>query len=48
MSTPLRTKLRRAARLAAVIGAALALLCHFLPHDYRALCRAVASICTGG
>lgn len=41
-------RLKRIAKWAALFGAVLALVCHFLPHDYRALCRAVASICTGG
>jgi hypothetical protein len=30
---------------AAIGGALLALVCHFLPHDYQAVCKAVASLC---
>ena len=32
----------------ALAGAALALVCHFLPPDYQAVCHAIANVCTGG
>jgi hypothetical protein len=37
---------RRLARHAALVGFALALLCHLVPHDYRAVCRALATLCS--
>lgn len=46
VSLPFVQKAKRAARWAAIAGGLLALTCHFLPHDYRALCHAIASICT--
>lgn len=39
---------RRILRLAAKFGAALALVCHLLPHDYRAACHALAAVCGVG
>lgn len=39
---------RRIARRAALFGAALAVLCHFLPPEHREVCRVVANACTGG
>jgi len=39
---------RRRARRAAAFGVVLGLLCSALPPDYREVCRAVASVCTGG
>lgn len=33
---------------AALVGAVLALACHLVPPDYRAVCEVLASICTGG
>lgn len=32
----------------AVVGVVLALACGLLPHDFRAPCRAVVNVCTGG
>lgn len=34
--------------VSAVVGIVLAIVCHFLPHNYQTVCRTVASICTGG
>lgn len=34
---------RRHVKWGALVGLALAIICHFLPHDYRAVCDAVAS-----
>lgn len=34
-------------RYAVLFGAALALACHLLPPDYRAVCNAIVSVCTG-
>lgn len=39
---------RKLARKAARLGAALALLCHVLPPEYRAVCEAIADVCRGG
>lgn len=39
---------RRYARYAALFGVVLGLTCSALPPDYRAVCHAVASVCTGG
>jgi len=39
---------RRLYRYAATAGAVLAVLCHLLPHDYRAACNAIASLCGAG
>lgn len=39
---------KRAVKYAALLGAVLALACHLVPHDYRAVCNAVAQICAGG
>jgi hypothetical protein len=32
----------------AIVGAVLALVCHFVPPKYQAVCNLVASICSGG
>ena len=34
-------------KLAAKVGFAVAIVCHFLPPDYRPICDAIASACTG-
>jgi hypothetical protein len=36
------------AKWAALIGVLLALACHMAPQDYRAVCQALVSVCTGG
>ncbi len=46
--TEAKARALRIARWAALIGGVLAVVCHFLPQNYRALCQAVANICTGG
>lgn len=38
--------MKRIARWSALIGAVAGVVCHFMPHEYRALCRAVANLCT--
>lgn len=35
-------------RRVALVGALLGLACSLLPPEYRAVCQAVANICTGG
>lgn len=42
------TTLKKWRRRAVLLGVALALVCKLLPSDYRGLCEAVASVCTGG
>lgn len=42
------TRLKRLAKIAAAVGTILALVCHFIPPHYRAVCNAVAALCTGG
>lgn len=39
--------LARRAKRAALLGAALAIVCHLLPSDYRAPCEVLLSVCTG-
>ena len=39
---------KKATKWGALIGALIALACHFVPQDYRAVCNTVATICTGG
>lgn len=41
-------KTKKWAKRAAIFGAVLALVCHLLPPDYRAVCDVVATICRGG
>lgn len=48
MKTPPPDPKRRRFALAAVLGAVLAVACHFVPHDYQAACHLLASICSGG
>lgn len=33
---------------AVLVGVVLALACHMVPQDYRAVCELLASVCTGG
>lgn len=40
--------LRRLRKHAAIAGVFLAVLCHLVPPDYRAVCNTIASVCTGG
>lgn len=35
-------------RWAALAGAVLALVCHYLPANYQAICQTLANLCTGG
>lgn len=42
----IRGDLVRFRKHAAVIGAMLAIICHIVPPDYRAVCDALASICS--
>lgn len=37
----LTEKEKKAMRRAAIAGSLLAVCCHFLPHDYQALCGAI-------
>ncbi len=39
---------KKIAKRAALIGAVLAIICNLLPHEYRAVCHAIAQVCTGG
>ena len=39
---------KKTARRGVIVGAILAIVCHIVPPDYRALCDAVATICSGG
>jgi hypothetical protein len=39
---------KKVTKKAALIGVALAVLCHFLPPDYRVICQALSKFCTGG
>lgn len=32
----------------AMIGVAIGILCHFLPPEYQAVCKAIANVCTTG
>lgn len=41
-------RLYKLLRRAAAVGAALAILCHFLPPKYRAPCRTMAHLCKAG
>lgn len=43
-----KARAAKLAKWAALAGGILAVVCHFLPQDYRALCQALASVCTGG
>lgn len=45
---PPPTALKKWRNRAVLLGVLLALVCKFLPEDYRGLCQAVASLCTGG
>lgn len=38
----------RAVRIAFACGVLLALVCPVLPEEYRGVCQAVATVCTGG
>lgn len=40
--------IKRLYKHAAVIGFIVALICHFLPPDYRVVCDAVKQLCQGG
>ena len=42
------SKLKRVLKWAMLAGSLMAFTCHWLPHDYRAICKAVAALCTGG
>lgn len=42
------SRLKRLARISVAVGTLLAIACHFLPTHYRAVCNAVATLCTGG
>ncbi len=37
---------RKVVKWAAILGVVLALICHFVPPTYRALCDAVQAACT--
>lgn len=39
---------KKVARRAAAIGFVIGLICNFLPHEYRAVCHAIANVCMGG
>jgi hypothetical protein len=39
---------KKAVTFGARIGFALAIICHLVPHEYRAVCELIAKICTGG
>lgn len=38
---------KRVARRAAQLGTVLAIVCNFLPHEYRTLCTVIADVCRG-
>lgn len=38
---------RKWAKRAALIGVLIGLACHLVPPDYRAVCDALAALCTG-
>lgn len=40
-------KYRKLVKYAAILGVALALICHFVPKDYQQICDAVALLCRG-
>jgi hypothetical protein len=42
------SRLKKLVRVAMAAGIVLALLCHLVPKHYRAICDAVATLCTGG
>ena len=46
--SPKPSRKARAVRRAVVVGIVLAVVCQALPAEHRELCRAIASICTGG
>lgn len=39
---------KQAAKYAAVLGIILAIVCNSVPPEYRAVCHALAQVCTGG
>ena len=39
---------KRLAKHAATFGFVLAILCHLVPPQYRALCNQLATVCSGG
>lgn len=43
-----KARLKKWRRYAMLVGALLAIICKSLPHDYQAVCKAIASLCTGG
>lgn len=48
MTTPSITEdAKKVAKRAAQLGAFLAIVCHLVPPDYRAVCNLVADLCTG-
>lgn len=40
-------KLKKVARIAAIVGGVLGLLCHFMPPQYRVVCQTIADVCRG-
>lgn len=38
---------KRVAKWGAAIGCVLAVVCHMLPPEYRAVCTAIADLCRG-
>lgn len=38
---------KKFARRGAQLGAVLAVICNLLPHEYRAVCSAIADVCRG-
>jgi hypothetical protein len=35
-------------RIALIAGAVIAVVCHFVPPEYKAVCKALSAVCTGG
>lgn len=35
-------------KAALIVGAVIAIACHFVPPQYKAACEALAAVCTGG
>lgn len=48
MSDEKKKLTKKQKRIAVLVGVALGLLCHALPHEYQGPCTTVLKICTGG
>lgn len=44
----IQPKQKRRVAYTALFGAVLAVICHFVPPEYRAACNFIASVCSGG